>query len=401
MEVKIDKLDNLGRGITYINNKICFIPNVLPNEIVEIEITKENKKYYEAKCISIKETSPFRITEECPYSSICGGCQLNHLCYNEENRFKTNKLRDLLFKYAHIEKDIIEPIKYQERNYYRNKITLHGNDEKLGIYGIKTNDIIPIQECLLVNKKINEIIKYLIKNNINIEEAIIKSSNDEDKIMISIHGEINNKEELISKCDVVIINGEYLSNEKRIITNINKIQYQESKDSFFQINKTLTEELYEEIKNSLKEKDINNALDLYCGTGSITIYISDYCKKIIGIDYNKSNIEDAIINKELNQKDNIDFICDKVENRIDSFTDIDLIIVDPPRSGLDKKTINNIIKIAPKQIIYVSCEPITLARDLNSLQELYKVIKVKPFNMFPRTYHVECISVLERKNVEK
>ena len=230
---------------------------------------------------------------------------------------------------------------------------------------------------------------------------MIKSSNNEDKIMVSINGEINNKEELISKCDVVIINGEYLSNEKRIITNINKIQYQESIDSFFQINKTLTEELYEEIKNSLKEKDINNALDLYCGTGSITIYISDYCKKIIGIDYNKSNIEDAIINKELNQKDNIEFICDKVENRIDSFTDIDLIIVDPPRSGLDKKTIDNIIKIAPKQIIYVSCEPITLARDLNSLQELYKVIKVKPFNMFPRTYHVETVSVLCRKTIEK
>ena len=195
MEVKIEKLDNLGRGITYINNKICFIPNVLPNEIVEIEITKENKKYLEAKCINIKESSPFRITEECPYSNVCGGCQLNHLCYNEENRFKTNKVKDLLFKYSHIEKEIIEPIKYQERNYYRNKISLHGNDEKLGLYGIKTNDIIPIQECLLVNKKINEIIKYLIKNNINIEEAIIKTSNNEDKIMVSIHGEINNKQE--------------------------------------------------------------------------------------------------------------------------------------------------------------------------------------------------------------
>ncbi len=397
MEVKIDKLDNLGRGIAYINNKICFIPNVLPNEIVEIEITKEYKKYLEAKCINIKESSPFRITEECPYSNICGGCQLNHLCYNEENRFKTNKVKDLLNKYAHIKKEVIEPIKYQERNYYRNKITLHGNDEKLGLYGIKTNDIIPIQECLLVNKKINDIIKFLIKNNKNIEEAIIKTSNNEEKVMVSIQGEINNKEDLKSKCDVLIVNGEYLTNEKRIITNINNYKYQESINSFFQINKTLTEELYEEIKASLNKKNINNALDLYCGTGSITIYISDYCKKIIGIDYNKSNIEDAIINKELNQKDNIEFICDKVENQIDKFKDIDIIIVDPPRSGLDKKTIDNLIKIAPNQIIYVSCEPITLARDLKNLQELYKVIKIKPFNMFPRTYHVECVCVLELK----
>ena len=397
MEVKIDKLDNLGRGITYINNKICFIPKVLPNEIVEIEITKENKKYYEAKCINIKEPSQFRITEECPYSSICGGCQLNHLCYNEENRFKTNKVRDLLFKYAHIENRIIEPIKYQERNNYRNKITLHGNDKKLGLYGIKTNDIIPIQECLLVNNKINEIIKYLINNNINIEEAIIKSSNNEKKIMVSINGEINNKEELITKCDVVILNGEYQTNEKRIITNINNIKYKESINSFFQINKTLTEELYEEIKKSIKGKDINTALDLYCGTGSITIYISDQCKKIIGIDYNQSNIEDAIINKEINQKDNVEFICDKVENKIDSFTDIDLIIVDPPRSGLDNKTKEYLKKIAPKQIIYVSCEPITLARDLKNLQELYEITKVKTFNMFPRTYHCESITVLERR----
>ena len=397
MEVKIEKLDNFGRGITHINNKICFIPNALPNEVVEIEIMKENKKYIEAKSINVKETSPFRITEECPYSNICGGCQLNHLCYNEENRFKRTKIKDLLYKYSKIDSNLIESIIYHERNYYRNKITLHGKEEKLGLYSIKTNDIIPIQECMIVNKKINETIKFLITNNINIEKVIIKTSNDEKQLMVSIKGNINNKEELLSKCDVLIINDEYLTKEKKIITNIGKINYKESIGSFFQVNKNVTEFLYDKVRNSIKDKEINKALDLYCGTGTITIYISDLCKKIIGIDYNQSNIDDAIINKEINQKENIDFICDKVENQIDKFSDIDLIIVDPPRSGLDKKTRDTIKSINPKQIIYVSCEPITLARDIKDLQEVYEVTSIKPFNMFPRTYHCESVCILERR----
>ena len=397
MEVKIEKLDNLGRGITYINNKICFIKNSLPNEIVDIEIIKDKSKYLEGKILKYIEKSPLRIEEECPYSSICGGCILNHLCYNDENKFKTNKIKDIMKKYADINSDLIENIVYNDRNYYRNKVVLHGNDNSLGLYKEGTNEIIPIKECLLLNPKINEIITLLNNINNGIEEVTIKTSNDNSKVMVSIIGNIKSTSELLNICDVLILNNKYQTNNKVIETNIGNKKYYQSINSFFQVNNTLTKELYNEVLINVRDKNYKKVLDLYCGTGTIGIYIKDYVDKVIGIDYNSSNIEDAKNNVELNNLNNIEFICDKVENKIDEFTDIDLVIVDPPRAGLDNKTKEYLKKINSNEIIYVSCDPMTLARDIKDLSDTYKVKYIKPFNMFPRTYHCETISVLERK----
>ena len=397
MIVKIEKLDNYGRGICYLNNKICFVQGALTNEKVEIEITKETAKIIEAKAIKIIEESPLRIEEQCPYSAICGGCDLNHLCYNEENRFKKEKVKEIINKYAQIPTNIIEPIKYHDRNHYRNKITIHGNKDTFGLYQKNSNEIIPIQECLLVNPKINEVIRLLNQTQSEIEEGIIKTSNDNNNVMVSLKGKIKAIEELKNSCDVLIINNEYLTKQKRIITTIGNKKYYESISSFFQVNNTLTKELYDEVLNSIKDNHYKKALDLYCGTGTIGIYLSDYVERILGIDNNPSNIEDAFKNKELNNLDNIEFICDKVENRIDSFQDIDLIIVDPPRAGLDEKTRNNLLKIAPQKLIYVSCDVMTLARDLKELKTDYNIEKIIPFNMFPRTHHCESITVLERR----
>ena len=397
MEVRVTKLDNLGRGITYINDKICFIENALPNELVDIEIIKETKKYSEAKVIEFIEKSPLRIDEECPYSSICGGCHLNHLCFNDENRFKTNKIKDIMEKYGKVPRDLVKNIVYNDRNYYRNKIVLHGNDKKLGLYKKETNEIIPIKECLISNRKINEIINILNIVNDDIEEVIIKTSNDNSKIMISITGSINSTKELLNISDVLIVNDKYLTPKKEIETSIGSKKYLESIDSFFQINNTLTKELYEEVLLNVKDKNYKKVFDLYCGTGTIGIYVKDYVDSVIGIDYNKSNIEDANKNKELNNLEDIEFICDKVENRIDEFNDIDLVIVDPPRAGLDEKTKKYLKEINSDEIIYVSCDPMTLARDIKDLSDNYKVKYIKPFNMFPRTYHCESIAVLERK----
>ena len=142
-------------------------------------------------------------------------------------------------------------------------------------------------------------------------------------------------------------------------------------------------------------------MDLYCGTGSIGIYVSKYAKEIIGIEESKEAIEDANKNKILNSVDNISFINNKVEDEIDKFNNIDLIIVDPPRSGLDTKTKEQIKLIGPNSIIYVSCDPVTLMRDIKGLSDIYELKSIKLFNMFPRTYHCESVSVLERRNVEK
>ena len=397
MEVKIEKIDNFGRGITYINDKICFVEDALENEIVDIEITNDKKKYQEAKVLKYIKTSDKRIKEDCPFSKICGGCNLNHVSYEDENNFKEEKIKQLVEKYTNIDSSLVQEITYDERNNYRNKIVLHGSNNKLGLYQKQSNDIVEIDKCILVDDRINEIINLLNHINKNIEEATIKISNDQKEIMVEIKGEILDTYELINTVDVLIINNEYLSDKHQIINPIGNKKYYESISSFFQVNKTLTEKLYNEALKVVKEDKPNQVLDLYCGTGTIGIYISDYCNKIIGIDYNKSNIEDANKNKELNNCNNIEFICDKVENQIDKFNNIDLIVVDPPRAGLDTKTKDYLKKINPEKIIYISCDPVTLVRDLNDLDETYKVNFIKPFNMFPRTYHCESISVLERK----
>ena len=396
MEVTVEKLDNFGRGITYINDKICFIENALPKEVVDIKIIEDKKKYCIGKVIEYIETSPNRIEEECPYSTVCGGCQLNHICFNDENKFKKDKVKSLLKKMGHIETPI-SSIKYHERNHYRNKIILHGKDHELGLYKKETNEIIPIQSCLLVNDKINEIINQIRMCNDDIEECIIKTSNDNSSVLVSIKGSINHQEELKKIIDVLEINGKILTDKKSIITTIGNKKYYESTQSFFQVNNTLTKELYDCVLEEVKKKHYKNALDLYCGTGTIGIYISDYVGKIIGIDNNPSNIKDANKNKELNHCENINFIEDSVENKIDSFHNIELIIVDPPRTGLDPKTIEYLLKINPVKIIYVSCDPVTLSRDLDLLQSNYNIQSIQLFNMFPRTYHCESVCILERR----
>lgn len=394
MEVKIEKLDNFGRGITYINNKICFVENALPNELVEIEIIKENKKLIEAKTIKIINPIDYRVNSICPYYEKCGGCNFGNIKYEKELKYKTNKVKDLITKYTGLN-NVVKDISYVNEYSYRNKVILHGKNNQLGLYEEKSNKIVEIDKCLLVNSKINELINILKEENISIEEALIKTSNDEKQVLVSIKGQIKNIDRLKNNCNVLIINDKLETIESSIITNIGKYKFYESEKSFFQINKDLTEKLYDEALNVVKEVNPNRLLDLYCGTGTIGIYVSEYAKEIIGIDYNKSNILDANKNKKLNNLNNIEFICDKVENQIENFKEIDMIIVDPPRKGLDQKTIDYLKQIKAKYIVYISCDPVTFARDLKELKDVYDIEYIKPYNMFPKTYHVENVAKLK------
>ena len=396
MEVRIEKLDHFGRGITYLEDKICFVENALPGEIVNVSIVQRKPKYLEAKVNSYIKKSSFRIEDECPYSNICGGCSLGHMTYEQENQWKEEKIREIFQRYTSIDVSKIKPIVFHERNHYRNKIVLHGDEKGLGLYQEKSNQIASIDQCLLVDQKINECIPLL--RNYSIREAIIKISNDSENRMISISGKVDNLDSIMKQNQVVIVNEKCYTKEDKLLTKIGTKCFYEGVHSFFQVNRTLTEKLYEEVVSHIQNKKYQTVLDLYCGTGTIGIFISDYVGKVIGIDSNDSNISDALKNKDLNHVQNIEFICDKVENRISSFRDIDCIIVDPPRAGLDSKTREYIHQIAASKIIYVSCDPVTLARDIQDLNDIYSVEEVKPFNMFPRTYHVETVSVLCRRN---
>ena len=397
MKVKIEKLDHFGRGITHINDKICFVKDALPEEIVDIEIIDDNKKYSEAITKKVIEKSLSRIKSKCKYSNKCGGCNFCHLLFEEENKYKEEKVKEIITKFADLDKKVVKKIVFNDEYNYRNKIILHGIGKTLGFYEEKTHSIIPINKCLLISPKMNNIIKILNSINDGIEEVLIRCSNDDSMIMVELEGKVSDTDKLKVECDILIYNGMILSDLDELINEIGNKKYYVSYSSFFQINRFLTKNLYDEVLNEVKKKKPNKVLDLYTGTGTIGIYVSDFAKKIIGIDSNGSNIRNANKNKELNNVKNIEFICDKVENKINEFKNIDLIIVDPPRAGLDPKTKEYLKEIKADTIIYVSCDPVTLARDIKELCDKYIVKSIKPFNMFPRTYHCESIVVLERK----
>ena len=397
MKVKIEKLDHFGRGITHINDKICFVKDALPEEIVDIEIINENKKFSEAITKKVKEKSPNRIKSKCKYSNKCGGCTFSHLLFEEENKYKEEKVKEIINRFANLDKKLVKKIVSNEEYNYRNKIILHGIGKNLGFYEERTHSIIPINNCHLISHKMNKVIKVLNKINERIEEVLIRCNNDDSMIMVELEGKVSDLEELKDICDVLIYNGLILSEEDELINEIGNKKYYLSYSSFFQVNRFLTKNLYDEVLKEVKKKKPKKVLDLYTGTGTIGIYVSNYAKKIIGIDSNGSNIKNANKNKELNNVKNIEFICDRVENRINEFKNIDLIIVDPPRAGLDPKTKNYLKELKSDTIIYVSCDPVTLARDLKELNDIYNIKSIKPFNMFPRTYHCESIVVLERK----
>lgn len=399
MKVKIEKLDHFGRGITKIDNKICFVDDALTDEVVEVEIVREKSKYLEGKATKIIDSSKHRKKVECPYYDVCGGCNLLHLSYDEENEFKEMKIAEILKRYGNKKNIKINSICFGEESGYRNKVVLHGSDGKLGFYKEGSNELVQIKSCLLLPDIINKLVDKLndIARESDIRKVSIRVSNDLDKVMVKIDCKISDISSIRDMVDVLIVNDQVISLEDKIISKIGDVSYLISIGSFFQVNRDLTFKLYEKVLEYVKNIRPHKVLDLYCGTGTIGIYVSKYALEIVGVDSCKSSIDNAFFNKKLNNVNNINFICDKVENVIDQFNNIDLIIVDPPRAGLDIKTINYIEKIAPDTIIYVSCDPVTLARDLNLLDS-YEVLEVTPFNMFPRTYHVESVILLQRKD---
>ena len=397
VKVLIESMNHTGEGIGKIDKKIVFVRKTIPGDYVEITNLNDYKKYYRADVKKIIEKSPKRIEAKCPYYDKCGGCQLMNMDYNNQLEYKKEKVINIMKKYANI--DINPQIIPSEIYNYRNKITLQVQDGLLGLYESGSNKLIEINECLLATPKTNSIIK-IIKNNLDLvtlNQIIIKDFSD--NIMITFKGKIT-KEEVIpllkDKVSSIYINDSCIYGEKSLIETLNSYKYFISSNSFFQINHNQTIKLYNQVIKYLDKKE-ENVLDLYCGTGSIGIYISKYCQNITGIEINKSAIEDALKNKELNNIKNIKFKCGNVNKLLKNDNHYTTIILDPPRSGLDKQTINTLLNIKTKKIIYVSCDPITLSRDINTLKEKYQLKDITLLDLFPNTYHVESICLLERK----
>jgi len=395
--VEIIKIDDLGRGIGYIDNKIVFITNALPEEIVNINITKETKKYYEGEIIEYIKKSNKRTYPKCNYYDKCGGCNLMHMSYEMSLDYKKNKLQNILKKFGNVEADIVVLENEKEFN-YRNKIELKIENNKWGYYNSKTHDFIEIKSCNLAKSSINEVINN--KNLFDIKNGYITiRSNYNNEILINIktQDEINVRIDYLKtkiKLAGIVVNDKLIYGNSYFFEKCNELLFKVNYDSFFQINENITKKMIDIIKSNVKGE---NLLDLYCGVGFLSLSISPNFKNIYGVEINKNSVMDAVKNSEINNIYNSYFICGNSSNVRDKINNkIDTIIVDPPRTGLYGNTIDDILKFNALTLVYVSCNPITLARDLSILKDTYKIEKTYLLDMFTNTYHFETIVILKK-----
>lgn len=384
-EVIIESVDDIGNGVTRINNIVVFIPYTLNNEKVKIKIVSISKRFAVGKVIEFITKSDKRCEVKCNCYNECGGCNFLHINFNDELSIKINYINKLF------NTNINTVLTNNEYN-YRNKATFHIKDGKIGYYSEKTNDIIEFNNCLLLDNRINDIYNYLKEHELStISEVIIRVTTKD--IMIVFKGEKYDINDIINHFNItsIYLNDKLIYGESYIIEEIDNIKYSIYPDSFFQVNKDNMKIMYDKTREYAGYG--NNLLDLYCGTGTIGIYLKDNFKHIDGIEINKDSIKNANINKKLNNINNIKFISGDAS--IAKNNNYDVIIVDPPRSGLSNKVINFLDKSNAKRIVYISCNPKTLKRDIDLLNN-YKMIKLEIINMFNKTKHIECITLLEK-----
>jgi len=397
VNVVIEKMDNQGRGIAYINNKITFIPYTLPKEEVSVEITKETSKYQEAHVVEIIKPSPSRLKSPCPYFTLCGGCSLLHVSYEDTLKYKKENLENVLSKYANL-KINIQVIPSSKPLHYRNKITLKVVNKEIGYYQESSHHLLPISSCLLSEPAINKFIPDIKHLNITNGELTIRTNyNQELLIWIKSKNKINpDISYLKSHHKIVgfILNDTPILGEDKFIEIINHQLFTISYNSFFQINRYVTSYLFSYLRNIIPPS--NNVLDLYCGVGTLGINVAQSAKQVYGIEIVKNAVLNAITNSRLNKRNNIYYMLGDVSTCLPKIKEkIATAIIDPPRAGLDSNTKETLIQFHPSLIIYISCNPITLARDLKDLIRFYEVTSILGLDMFPYSKHIESICLLK------
>ena len=440
----VDILDNgfEGEGIAKIEGFTIFIPNAIKGEKVKILIVKVLSSHAFGKILEIIKVSEARKESDCTTYKRCGGCNLRHIKYEETLKMKRNSVQSLVNKTLKTKIKVKETLGMEKPYYYRNKAQYPVGIDKngkpvIGVFAKRTHEIIPIDKCFIQNEETEKLAKFVFefitKNKISIynektgkglvRHIVTKIGIKTNEIMciIVINGnEIPNEKELVTQ----ITNN--FNNVKAIIKNINKkntnvilgkeninlygngyindklgdFTFKISPHSFYQVNPIQAEKLYEIGVEGAKITKDDTVFDLYCGIGTISLFMARYAKKVYGIEIVEEAIEAAKENAKINNISNTEFIAGDVEKVLDDLINKnnivpDIIMVDPPRKGLDKKSLENILKIKPKKLVYISCNPATLVRDLSYLEESFDIEFVKLVDMFPWTSHVECCSVLK------
>lgn len=431
-------LSHEGLGIIKENAIPYFVPNVLPDERCKIIIQKEYKSYGYGACIERYNNSVNRMVPDCKYYGVCGGCDLRHLTYEYESSFKLKMVNETYRRIGHLDFIFKNIINAKDIIKYRNKVQIpFANDHGkviCGFYKKKSHNIVEIRECNLQTDLTTNIAIY-VKNIMNdykmraydentkkgsLRHLLMRKNSNGDYMVVFIVNEYN-LSDFKMLCDKVITR---FNDVKSVVLNINRnnnniilgdksivlygddyleedilgLKFKMSHKAFFQINHDQTELLY---TKALELANIHNddvVLDCYCGVGTISLLASKYAKKVYGIEIVEEAIKDAKMNALKNNINNCTFIVGPSEEEINNINDnIDVLIVDPPRKGLDSSLVSVLLNSTIKRIVYISCDVATMARDVSLLTQSYNIVDGSVVDLFPRTANVECVICLEKR----
>ena len=439
-EVNISDMGFEGEGITKIEGYTTFVKGALKGEKAKIKMLKVNKDYGFAKLLEVLEASENREEPVCSVFGRCGGCNLQHMSYESQLKLKENVVQSTLKKALGFDVPVENIIGMGTPYHYRNKVQYPVSDEKIGFYAGRTHSLIENEGCFIQNeiadKLAKDAFKILQKNKVStysektgkgcVRHIITRiAKNNGNQLMLTV---VTNEEKLKNADKIVKDILELYPNITTIVQNINTrrdnvilgekcitlygegyiedrlgdYKFKISPLSFYQVNPIQTEVMYYIAKDYAGLTGTENVYDLYCGIGTISVFVADEAKKVFGVEIVEQAIIDAKENAEMNEKRNIEFICGKAEEVIPKKyaegDKADVVFVDPPRKGCDSRLLETLKEMRAGKIVYISCNPATLARDLKYLTENgYEIEKVQPLDLFPQTHHIETIVSLRMK----
>jgi len=405
-DIKLEKLTYGGEAMGRLpDGRAVFVPFGLPGETVRLHLVQDKQSFARGELLEVLTASAERIDPKCKHFGRCGGCHYQNLPYEKQLQAKTEILRDQLQRIGKIENPpvkemVASPLEWNYRNHVQFHLTAEG---KIGFVNSKGNSTLPIEECHLPETGINSFWPQLqFESNKDIERVSLRMGQDEE-LLVVLESESPETPELEVEADVsivhlfdehpiVIVGQDYLT-----IQILEKV-FHVSAVSFFQVNTKMAEKMIEHLLAKIPVSLSTTLLDVYCGVGLFSKFFASKCKLVIGIESSESACADFEIN--LDEFDNVELYEGAAEEilpgligRLDSST---CVIVDPPRAGIERQTLDALINIKPQVIAYVSCDPSTLARDAARLiHGGYRLVEVTPFDLFPQTYHIESISIFE------
>lgn len=441
-EILINNVSHQGEGIGRVENFAVFVPGAIKGEKIEVKITEIRKNFARGELEKIILPSLNRVKPPCSVFNLCGGCHLQHINYKKQLEMKKEIVENVLSRIGNQNIDVMPIIGMEIPWRYRNKGHFHLARENenitLGFYQSKSHDLVPVSQCLLFSQNINSLIKYLEKeltrqkitiynhktDKGNFRGIVLRESKYTGEIMIIFitreerwyldENFLNNLiiafPQVVSLCQNINKNPKMalfgkdfriLKGKTFIEDHIDSFKFKISPSSFFQVNVLQTEILYKKILEYANLSGKETVIDSYSGTGTISIYLAGKAKKVYGLELQKGAVRDAWANGELNNLSNLKFFSGKAESWLYKWIQrgekAEVIVIDPPRRGCSREVLKNIIKIKPEQILYVSCDMPTLARDIKYItQNGYNIEEVQPIDMFPHTSHIECLVHLTR-----